>query len=154
MEDINQSPLKVGYYSKSKADKKILADAAFGYYISKEIGRDDAAQTVVVKNNSIMAVESYEGRFDTIGRGCHYAGKNAVIVISGKRSKSDDNLLPVINAALLKYAVESGCRAVALESDKVIVSDLQECKDYADKSRLVFFAFEGTEILKYLKKGH
>lgn len=153
MEHNNQAPIATGSYSKVKPDKKILADAAFGYYISKEIGRNDAGQTVVVKNNSIMAVEAFEGRLDTISRGCHFANGKAVIVISGKQSKSDDSVNPLIDLSLLRYAVECGSKAVALEAEKVNVLNLKECKDYAAKSGLVFFAFNGADLLRYMKKG-
>lgn len=149
----SQVPVTAGSYSKVKADKKILADAAFGYYICKEIGRNDAGQTVVVKNNSIMAVEAFEGRLDTISRGCHFANGKAVIVISGKHSKSDEQLNPLVDLSLLKYAVECGGKAIALEAEKVSVLNIKECMDYAAKSRLVFFAFNGTDLLRYMKKG-
>lgn len=153
MEYNNQAPITAGIYSKVKPDKKILADAAFGYYISKEIGRNDAGQTIVVKNNSIMAVEAFEGRLDTISRGCHFANGKAVIVISGKHSKSDENESPLIDLSLLRYAVECGSRAVAVEAEKVSILNIKECMDYAAKSRLVFFAFNGTDLLRYMKKG-
>lgn len=153
MEQNNQAPVKAGIYSKVKPDKKILADAAFGYYICKEIGRNDAGQTVVVKNNSIMAVEAFEGRLETISRGCHFANGRAVIVISGKLSKSDEGISPLIDTELLRYAVECGGKAVAVEADTVNISDLNQCIDYAAKSRLVFFAFNGADLLRYMKKG-
>ena len=153
MEQNNQAPIQAGIYSKAKPDKKRLADAAFGYYISKEIGRNDAGQTVVVKNNSIMAVEAFEGRLETISRGCHFANGKAVIVISGKHSKSDESITPLVDVILLKYAVECGCKAVAVEAEKVNLLNSKECIDYAGKSGLVFFAFNGTDLLRYLKKG-
>ena len=144
MEQKNQAPITAGIYSKVKPDKKILSDTAFGYYISKDIGRNDAGQTVVVKNNTIMAVEAFEGRLDTISRGCHFANGKAVIVISGKHSKSDESINPLIDC---------GSKAVALEAERVTVSNLKECINYAVKSGLVFFAFNGTEILRYMKKS-
>lgn len=153
MVDNSQTAIMAGCYSKVKPDKKILADTAFGYYICKEIGRNDAGQTVVVKNNSIMAVEAFEGRLDTISRGCHFANGKAVIVISGKHSKSDEGTSPLIDLALLKYAVECGCKAVAVESECVNILNIKECINYASKSGLVFFAFNSTDILKYMKKG-
>lgn len=153
MEHNHQAPIAAGSYSKVKPDKKILADAAFGYYICKEISRSDAGQTVVVKNNSIMAVEAAEGRLDTISRGCHFSNGKAVIVISGKHSKSDESVNPLIDLSLLKYTVECGGKAIALEADKVNVLNIKECKDYAAKSGLVFFAFNGTDLLRYMKKG-
>lgn len=153
MEHNQQAPITAGSYSKAKPDKKILADAAFGYYICKEIGRNDAGQTVVVKNNSIMAVEAFEGRLDTISRGCHFANGKAVIVISGKYSKSDESVNPLIDLSLLKYAVECGGKAIALEAEKVNVLNIKDCMNYASKSGLVFFVFNGTDLLKYMKKG-
>ena len=153
MEQKNQAPITAGIYSKVKPDKKILSDTAFGYYISKDIGRNDAGQTVVVKNNTIMAVEAFEGRLDTISRGCHFANGKAVIVISGKHSKSDESINPLIDLSLLRYALECGSKAVALEAERVTVSNLKECINYAVKSGLVFFLFNGTEILRYMKKS-
>lgn len=143
--------LKAGYYSKKKADKKILSDVAFGYYISKSLERDDSGQSVIVKNNSIIAVESFEGRQEVIKRGYDFAGKNAVIIISKKLSKSDENITPSINLSLIKYACELGYKSMAIE-EGVAVEDLKNFQEYINENNFIFLVFKGDDILKYLKK--
>lgn len=96
-------------------------DIQFGYRIAKEIGRLDIGQTVVVKNQAVMAVEAIEGTDETIKRGGYYAGEGAVVV---KVSKPDQDMrfdVPVAGLDTLKAMVSVKARVLAMEAEKSIL---------------------------------
>ncbi len=96
-------------------------DIQFGYRIAKEIGRLDIGQTVVVKNQAVMAVEAIEGTDETIKRGGYYAGEGAVVV---KVSKPDQDMrfdVPVAGLDTLKAMVGVKARVLAMEAEKSIL---------------------------------
>lgn len=96
-------------------------DVRFGWKIAKEIGRLDIGQSVVVKNQSVMAVEAIEGTDEAIKRGGSYAGEGAVVV---KVSKPDQDMrfdVPVAGIDTLRAMVDVRARVLALEAGKTIL---------------------------------
>ncbi|MDH5201905.1 MAG: UDP-2,3-diacylglucosamine diphosphatase LpxI [Nitrospirota bacterium] len=96
-------------------------DIAFGWKIAREIGRLDIGQTVVVKNQAVMAVEAIEGTDEAIKRGGKLAGKEAVVV---KVSKPDQDMrfdVPVVGLDTLEAMIEVGARVLALEAEKCLI---------------------------------
>lgn len=96
-------------------------DVAFGWRIAKEIGRLDIGQTVVVKDQAVMAIEAIEGTDEAILRGGKLAGKDTVIV---KVSKPDQDMrfdLPVVGINTLKSMIKVNARVLAIEAGKSIL---------------------------------
>jgi len=96
-------------------------DIQFGYRIAKEIGRLDIGQTVVVKNQAVMAVEAIEGTDEAIKRGGNYAGEGAVVV---KVSKPEQDMrfdVPVAGPDTLKAMIGIKARVLAIEAKKSIL---------------------------------
>lgn len=58
-----------GVLTKDSLTDDEWKDIAFGWRIAKEIGRLDIGQTVIVKNQAVMAVEAIEGTDEAIRRG-------------------------------------------------------------------------------------
>lgn len=101
-------------------------DIHFGYKMAKEIGRLDIGQTVVVKNQAVMAVEAIEGTDEAIKRGGSYANGGAVVV---KMSKPDQDLrfdVPVVGLDTLKTMIEVKARVLVLEAGKSILLQKDE----------------------------
>ena len=69
-----------GVLTESRPSEDEWKDIAFGWKIAKEIGQDRYGQTVVGKNQAVMAVEAIEGTDEAIRRGGTLAGKGAVVV--------------------------------------------------------------------------
>ncbi|GAB4407074.1 MAG: UDP-2,3-diacylglucosamine diphosphatase LpxI [Thermodesulfovibrionales bacterium] len=96
-------------------------DIHFGWKIAKEMGRLDIGQTVVVKNQAVMAVEAIEGTDEAIKRGGYYASEGAVVV---KTSKPDQDMrfdVPVVGLDTLKAMIEVRARVLAIEAKKSIL---------------------------------
>ncbi len=145
------SIIKKGVYSKKKPSTNINNDISYGAFISYAIGRDDAGQCVVVKNRTIMAVQAYEERKDTIQRGCSLSHNKACIIIMNKLSNSDSDKV-VINNDILLSLKEYKAQALALE-ENVYIENIDEFIKNANKLKLVVMSFNKDEIMDFVSKG-
>ena len=98
--------VKEGTLTRREPTKKEWDDIRFGWDMAHEIGRLDIGQCVVVKNKSVVAVESAEGTDQTILRGGRLAQKGAVVV---KRCKPNQDLrfdLPTVGPQSIETMLE------------------------------------------------
>ena len=137
---------QAGVFTKSKPDKSLLADVAFGYTVAVELGRLDVGQTVVVKKKSVMAVESAEGTDKTIARGCSLANSGAVVVKAAKPSQDPRFDLPVVGMDSFKAVVENKGKLLAVEAGKTLIVGLQDCIKYANDNNIIFMAFKPEDF--------
>lgn len=96
-------------------------DIKFGWKMAKEIGRLDIGQTVVVKNQAVMAVEAIEGTDETIKRGGYYADEGAVVVKASKPEQDMRFDVPVVGLDTLRAMLEAKARVLAIEAGKSIL---------------------------------
>ncbi|OGW26464.1 MAG: hypothetical protein A2X59_08805 [Nitrospirae bacterium GWC2_42_7] len=133
-----------GVLTKIKPTKEEWKDLAFGWTIAKEIGRLDIGQTIVVKNQAVMAVEAIEGTDEAIKRGGILAGEGAVII---KVSKPKQDLrfdVPVVGNSTLMAMLEVKARVLAVESQKSILLNREEMIAKADKAGISVLGFSGN----------
>ncbi len=140
----NTAVFTKGVYTKRKASKNIMADISYGTYISNALKRMDCGQSVVIKNKTIMAVESSEGRLENIIRGCSLSNGHACIVIMNKLSESDNSKV-VINIDLLKTLKEQKVSALAVE-EGVYAEKMEDIIKYADNNKIILLAFNKNDI--------
>lgn len=145
------SVIKKGVYSKKKPSIHINNDISYGAFISYAIDRDDSGQCVVVKNRTIMAVQSFEGRNENIERGCNLSHNKACIVIMNKLSHGDSDKV-VINSDILLLLKEHKAQALALE-ENVYIENLDEFIKNANKLKIVIMAFNKDDIMDFMSKG-
>lgn len=110
-----------GLLTKRKPTENELRDIAFGWKMAKEIGRLDIGQTVVVKDQAIMAVEAIEGTDEAIRRGGRYASEGAVVIKVSKPAQDMRFDVPVVGLDTLHAMMEVQARVLALEAGKTIL---------------------------------
>jgi DUF1009 family protein len=66
--------------TKRKPSKEEKLDIEFGWQMAKEIGKLDIGQTLVVKDQAVLAVEAIEGTDEAIKRGGLLCGSGAVVI--------------------------------------------------------------------------
>lgn len=118
-------------------------DIRFGWKIAKEIGRLDIGQSVIVKNQAVMAVEAIEGTDEAIRRGGAYAGGGAVVV---KVSKPDQDMrfdVPVAGIDTLKAMVDVQARVLALEAGKTILLQRERVLREANEAGITVLGYKG-----------
>lgn len=135
-----------------KAGKKVMNNISYGAYISYALERDDAGQSVVVTNRTIMAVESFEGREDTIKRGSGLSNGKSCVVIMNKLSVSDSEKV-IINLDFLSLLSACKVEALALE-ENIFIENIEDFKKQAAKFKIIMLSFSKDDVLNYMGKGH
>lgn len=123
-----------GLFTEDGLTENEWKDVAFGWKIAKEIGRLDIGQTVVVKDQAVMAIEAIEGTDEAILRGGRLAGKGAVVV---KVSKPEQDMrfdVPVVGMNTLKSMIEVSARVLAVEAGKSILLQREDMIREADEA--------------------
>ncbi len=132
-----------GVLTKDRPTDEEWKDIEFGWKIAKEIGRLDIGQTVVVKNQAVMAVEAIEGTDEAIKRGGKLAGKGAVVVKVSKPNQDMRFDVPVVGLTTLKAMVEVGARVLSVESKKSIILNKEKIIDESIKAGISIVGYSG-----------
>src|SRR3989339_361490 len=120
--------VKLLFSLKDKSDDSILLAMA------KEIGRLDIGQTVVVKDQAVMAVEAIEGTDEAILRGGKLAGEGAVVIKVAKPKQDMRFDVPVVGMNTLKSMIEVNARVLAIEAGKSILLQRKKIIKEADEA--------------------
>jgi DUF1009 family protein len=132
-----------GVLTKKKPTKDEWKDIAFGWKLAKEIGRLDIGQTVVVKNQAVMAVEAIEGTDEAIKRGGRLAGTGAVVVKVSKPNQDMRFDVPVVGLDTLHAMIEVGARVLSVESNKSIFLDKEKIVTESNKAGISIVGYAG-----------
>ena len=114
-------PTPAGVLTKGSPSKQERLDIEFGYKIAKAIGEMDIGQTVVVKEQAVMAVEAIEGTDEAIHRGGKWAGDGAVVVKVSKPRQDMRLDVPVIGPTTLQAMIDVRARVLAVEAERSII---------------------------------
>ncbi len=110
-----------GLLTEESLSENEWKDVAFGWKIAKEIGRLDIGQTVVIKDQAVMAIEAIEGTDEAILRGGKLAGEGSVVVKVSKPKQDMRFDVPVVGMKTLKSMIEVSARVLAVEAGKSIL---------------------------------
>jgi DUF1009 family protein len=110
-----------GVLTKEGPSENEWKDIAFGWNIAKEIGRLDIGQTVVIRNQAVMAVEAIEGTDEAIRRGGTLAGSGAVVIKVSKPHQDMRFDVPVVGLDTLRSMLDARARVLAVESQRSII---------------------------------
>ena len=107
----------------SKDEQK---DVDFGQKIAKGVAGLDIGQTVVVKDQAVLAVESIEGTNECIKRAAKFAGPGTVVVKVAKPNQDFRFDLPVVGPGTADVLIECKCRVLAIEAGATLMIDSEE----------------------------
>lgn len=133
-----------GVYTKRKPTDSEWKDIGFGWKIAKEIGRMDIGQTVVVREQAVMAVEAIEGTDEAVRRGGVLAGEGAVIV---KVSKPEQDMrfdVPAVGPQTLHIMKEVNAKVLAVETDKCLILNKDSLIEEANKTKIAIVGYSGS----------
>ncbi|MDR2192013.1 MAG: UDP-2,3-diacylglucosamine diphosphatase LpxI [Endomicrobium sp.] len=124
---------KKGLLVGKKLSSSEQKDVDFGFKIAKGISSFDIGQTVVVKDRSVLAVESVEGTDECIKRAYALGGDGAIAVKVAKPNQDFRFDVPVIGTRTVNTLKENKIRAMAIEADVTLILDkdevIKEAKD-------------------------
>jgi len=131
-----------GILTRRKPSKDEQRDISFGWQMAKEIGKLDIGQTVVVKDQAVLAVEAIEGTDEAIRRGGRLCGKGAVVVKICKPQQDLRFDLPAIGMQTIQTMKEVKASCLAVEAGKTIIFDQKEIAAEADRSGIAIVAVD------------
>jgi len=123
-----------GVITKKGPSENEWKDIVFGWGIAKEIGKLDIGQTVVIKNQAVMAIEAIEGTDEAIKRGGDLAGSGAVVVKVSKPQQDMRFDVPVVGLDTLRSMIGVQARVLAIESGKSIILKREKLIKEAEKA--------------------
>lgn len=130
-----------GILTERKPTQEEADDISFGQRIAKSIAALYIGQTVIVKDKTVLAVESIEGTDQTIKRAGMYCKKGIVMV---KVSWPDQDMrldVPTIGTDTIKLLKEAHASAIAIEAQKTIILDIEESVNIANRAGICMVAF-------------
>ncbi|MDR3281883.1 MAG: UDP-2,3-diacylglucosamine diphosphatase LpxI, partial [Endomicrobium sp.] len=131
---------KKGLISGEKLSYAERKDVEFGYKIAKGIAGFDIGQTVVVKDRSVLAIESVEGTDECIKRAYKLGGANSIVVKVAKPNQDFRFDVPVIGSNTLDVLRDNKIRVMAIETGATLVLDKNEVIEKAKKMNITMLA--------------
>ncbi len=131
----------VGVLTKDAPSDQEWKDIAFGWNVAKEMGRLDIGQTVVVKNQAVMAVEAIEGTDEAIKRGGILAGKDAVVVKVSKPNQDMRFDVPAVGSDTIMAMKSVRARVLAVEANKCLVLNKDTIVDEAKEAGITIVGY-------------
>lgn len=105
-----------GVLTETQPSYDVEEDIVFGWEIARAIADLDIGQTVVVKNNAIVALEGMEGTDEAIERGGKLAGEGTVVVKVSRSSQDARIDLPAVGLRTVESLVRAGSNALCIEA--------------------------------------
>lgn len=109
-------------------------DIEFGVKLARNLNAFDVGQTVVVKRQSCVAVESIEGTDACIERAAKLAGPGCVVVKLARPKQDLRFDLPVVGPKTFQVLAKAKVSALVLESGKSLFLEKDACLKAAQKA--------------------
>jgi len=135
-----------GVLTRRRPTEKEWLDIRYGMDMAKRSASLDIGQTVVVKNQAIMAVEAIEGTDEAIRRGGLLAKKGGAVVAKVSKPDQDPRFdVPVVGMKTLESMRAGGARVLAIEAGKTLFVNREEVIRDADASRISIVSYKLEE---------
>jgi hypothetical protein len=99
------------------------ADFAFGYGVADRIAGADIGQTIVVKDQAVVAVEAMEGTDETIARAGRLAGRGTRVVKVAKPGQDMRFDVPVVGVTTIETMARAGATGLSLDAGRTLLLD-------------------------------
>jgi DUF1009 family protein len=122
--------VKPGLLAGKKPDADTMKTAAYGWRAAKAIAALDIGLTVVLRDQTVIAVEGMEGTDECIRRAGQLTkgrGGSSLTVVKVARPGQDMRFdLPVAGARTLRVMKDSGASTLILEAGKTLILGMEE----------------------------
>lgn len=114
---------RAGHLAGPAPDEAARADLAFGYRMADAVAGLDIGQTIVVKDQAVVAVEAMEGTDETIRRAGRIAGPGACVIKVAKPQQDMRFDVPVVGLPTIAVLREAGIRLLSIDAGRTLVLD-------------------------------
>lgn len=126
-----------GVLTKRQPGASQYADIEFGFKIAKEIARLDIGQTVIVKDQMVLAIEAIEGTDQAIRRAVQLARGPVVVCKVAKPNQDQRFDIPTVGITTLNSMLSPRPGGVlAVEAGETMLVDRDEMIQFADKNEI------------------
>ena len=126
-----------GVLTRKKLTQEQKKDIAFGWKVVRAIGRMDIGQCVVVRNQTVLAVEAIEGTDAAIRRGGSLCREKAVVVKVRKPGQDLRFDLPAIGEKTIQSMQEVKASVLAVEAGYALLFDRDSAIQAADAAGII-----------------
>lgn len=131
-----------GVLSKKEPSSSHLKDIQFGFEMAKAVGKLDIGQCVVVREQTVLAVEAIEGTDAAIRRGGTLGREKAVVVKVCKPGQDFRFDLPAIGVQTILTMAEAGAKVLAVEKGQALLFDAPATIAAANKAGICIVGVE------------
>jgi UDP-2,3-diacylglucosamine hydrolase len=117
-------------------------DVRRGFAVARLVADAGVGQAVVIKQGAVTAVEATEGTTETIRRGLAQAGPGAVVVKAAAREHDYRFDTPGVGPETIEVAAAGGATVLAVEAERVLVLDRDECLRIANAAGMALVGVE------------
>jgi UDP-2,3-diacylglucosamine hydrolase len=125
--------VRPGVLTRKSPTASQMKDIAFGWPIAKEMGRLDIGQSVVVKNQAVIAVEAIEGTDPCIRRAGELCQCGFSVIKVAKPQQDMRFDVPTVGVGTIETIFQSGGSLLAIEAGKTIILDQENTVRSADR---------------------
>jgi UDP-2,3-diacylglucosamine hydrolase len=126
-----------GLLTKRSLTKHELADIEYGAHVAHELGRLDLGQTIVVKNQAVVAIEAMEGTDATIRRASELVRGRSLTVVKVAKPNQDMRFdVPVIGVQTVETLTACKVTAMSITADKTLIFDREQTLAAAAHERI------------------
>ena len=136
--------MKAGPLTKNQPNNSQLKDIRFGWQMAKAMGALDIGQTVVVKNQAVLAVEAIEGTDQCIARAGNLCSGGFTVVKVSKPNQDMRFDVPTIGVGTIETIAREGGSVLAIEADRTIILEQNETIRVAEKLGVSVFAYNDS----------
>jgi len=134
-----------GILTRRKPTQNEWRDIEFGHKMAKEIAGLDIGQTVVVKDQTVLAVEGMDGTDRTIKRGGKL-GRGDVVVVKVSKPQQDRRFdLPIIGEKTVEVLKQAKAKVLAFSARSTILLNREKVVKSANQNGISLVAVKEEE---------
>jgi DUF1009 family protein len=134
-----------GILTKRKPTKEQMCDIVFGWEVARSLGNLDIGQCVVVRNQTVLAVEAIEGTDAAIRRGGSLGKEKAVVVKLRKPNQDLRFDLPAVGEKTIESMKEVNAAVLAVESGYALFFDRESVILAANNAGIAIVGIEESD---------
>ena len=133
----------LGVLTRRDLNTSEKSDVEFGRPLAHRIAAMDIGQTIVVRDQAVVAVEAMEGTDAVIRRAAELGNKKDLTVIKMSKPSQDMRFdLPVIGLATVETMIASGATALVIDARRTLIFDRDQLIDTANRHGIAIVGME------------
>ncbi len=130
-----------GVLTRRAPSEREAADIAYGLGVARQIAEMDVGQTVVICDQSCVAVEAMEGTDETIARAARIASGKPLVVVKVSKPGQDMRFdVPVIGLPTIEHMKKAQATALVVDAGRTLLFDRIKLIELADAAGIAIQA--------------